>query len=283
MKPTGQGGRLATAVALALLVAVPASAGPGKDKGKPAQHPGQDKGLRKPEKPGGESAPGQARKESKKLRNRDKGSLAEPIAGSLWKALGLKFKKGSAFRVAWSSRKRWSVMKRDVREIRQKRGDVYSTPYYVDYQVVQVKRHRLAGKERSLAKIRISWVKAPRFARVKYAELWVDQYFNPVSWRYVAKHLPYGRRRDLDTRSAIRRVGPFPLVVPDLENIQAQPGAVPRLAASLAKLKMVKGRRVLKGTLKAGRASYDVYWSPGLPYASAVVGPNVQGVLVAAK
>jgi hypothetical protein len=203
--------------------------------------------------------------------------------GSFWQALGLKFKKGSAFRVAWSSRKRFSVMKRDVREIRQKRGEVYSSPYYVDYQVVQVKTHKVAGKERSLAKIKISWSKAPQFARVKYAELWVDQYFNPVSWRFVANHLPYGRRRDLDTRSAIRRVGPFPLVVPDLENIKAQSGAVPKLAASLAKLKMVKGSKVLKATLKAGRASYDVYWSPGLPYASAVVGPNVQGVLVATK
>src|SRR5207249_4913468 len=92
---------------------------------------------------------------SKKMRHRDEGSFLPPVANSAWQALGFNkrfFKVGDAWRIAWSARKRRSILKRTISQ-GERANPSWSAPIFVDYRVSKVTTQTIAGRKRQVAQI----------------------------------------------------------------------------------------------------------------------------------
>ena len=233
-----------------------------------------------PAKPAASAAIGQ-----RKLRNRDQGSFAQPIAGSAWQALGFQkrfLKVGDAWSMAWSSRKRFSILKRAL-TAQDRAAPKWAAPVVVHYRVSKVITQDLGGHKRQVATITSVYGDQVRGRMQTGNELKVDQYFNPVERCAFTKWTPFGTCRDRDTRSVIRSMGAVPFFIGDLERLPARPAQpLPMAPVFRAQLARVNGKKsFLHVPVHSGRRKYaDTFWAAGDLVPTYVLGDNVQGVLI---
>ena len=264
------------AIALAAAVAAPAQAGPvvGPTVAKTtvaAQRPAAGQVAR----------PAVAPAKTGKLRNRDRGSFNRPVANSAYLKLGLNkrfLQAGDTWTMAWSSLTRHEVRKAAPGQVAP--AQQWGAPLYVSYQVTKVWGERLGNITRTLAKIRMTYARRPLVASSTFAELTVDHFWNPVSFRVASAELPYGKRQDKDTRRVIHGVGEFPLYVGDLENVPAYPVAFPRIIPALAAHRAPVGSPLAIKVNNGVNVHAFTYWVPGNVYASYVASQHHQGILV---
>jgi hypothetical protein len=223
-----------------------------------------------------------------KVRPRDRASFEAPVPGSAWAALGLDrrfLKVGDAWRIAWSSRKRYSILKRTLTP-EERRRNQWGAPIFVDYRVNKVTNQRIGGRARTVATITAIYASGVRGRLQTGNEIKVDQYFNPVERCVYTKWLVHGRCRDRDTRAVIRSIGAIPLFIGDLERTPAARAPSPTLVEPLRRFaaKAAGGAAYVHVPVRAGRRTYaESWWAPGNLVPTFVVGRNLQGVLVAQR
>jgi hypothetical protein len=207
------------------------------------------------------------------------------VANSAWESLGFKkrfLKVGDAWTMAWSSRKRFSILKRAISQ-QERQTPRWAPPVTIHYRVSKVVTQDLAGHKRQVATITAVYGDRVRGRMQTGNELKVDQYFNPVERCVYTKWTPFGTCRDRDTRSVIRSMGAVPFFVGDLEHIQARPGRPLPVAAVFQKLlgRVNSRKNFTYVPVHSGRRKYaDTYWAPGDLAPTYVIGENVQGVLI---
>lgn len=218
---------------------------------------------------------------STKIRFRDRGSFNTPVAGSAWQQLGFGqrfLRTGDTWTMAWSSLTRPEIMKRGLSP--RLRTPSWGPAVYVAYQVRGVRQEKIGNRTRTLATIRMTYGRKPVVAASTFAEVTIDQFWNPVSFRLYSQDLPYGKRMDKDTRRVLHGVGEFPLYVGDLEMTRGYQVRLPRVLPQLAMHRPLSGNVIVTKVANGKNVHAQTYWTPGFPYATYVISQHHQGILV---